>query len=199
MKKTTRQYGRGSDMSCASLKEENISRKKRSPLHDAPSPPPDRTICRHPSPQGKRLLVQKRSPEREGRKNQRQESSRARFSLSLSLYSACGARVPVITTSPSLRPSSSTGRTSCSFCLCTIRIRSSPSSSESRSSMTSTIFFALRSRSSFLLASTPRYEKRGRRASSPSASLVARVPASARASSFVRRKRESDGKERRNF
>jgi hypothetical protein len=29
MKKTTRQYGRGSDMSCASLKEENISRKKK--------------------------------------------------------------------------------------------------------------------------------------------------------------------------
>ena len=28
-KKTTRQYGRGSDMSCASLKEEKISRKKK--------------------------------------------------------------------------------------------------------------------------------------------------------------------------
>ena len=152
MKKTTRQYGRGSDMSCASLKEENISPFVRR----AVSAPRSNEFV------GTQVKTPPRlKKDRPSARDEKTNAKKVRERVSLSLSSACGARVPVITTSPSLRPSSPTGRTSCSFCLCTIRIRSSPSSSESRSSMTSTIV-ALRSRSSFLLASTPRYTKRER-------------------------------------
>ena len=86
MEKTTRQYGRGSDMSCASLKEENISPFVRRAVSAPRSNEFVGTQVKNAS------SFKKRSPEREGRKNQRRESSRARLSLFLSLLSVRRAR-----------------------------------------------------------------------------------------------------------
>jgi hypothetical protein len=99
MEKTTRQYGRGSDMSCASLKEENISPFVRRAVSAPRSNEFVGTQVKNAS------SFKKRSPEREGRKNQRRESSRARLSLlSVRRARTCDHHVSVPASFLSYRP-----------------------------------------------------------------------------------------------